>query len=68
MKPLRDRLQTAVDDFGLRINKVAEHSGVKVETLYRLRAGTQMTLNETDSINLHEYLKTIEQRTEKEAK
>jgi len=61
-KPLRDRLQVCAEDVGLRINKIAEHSGVDVQTLYRLRAGTQQTLNETDAIKLHEYLKQFEEQ------
>ena len=61
--PLRTRLQYIVDVIGIRINKIAENSGVDPQKLYNLRSGVQKTLNEPDAINLHEYFKKYEQNT-----
>lgn len=58
---LRTRLQYLIDVVGLRINKVSEHSGVEVQKLYNLRSGVQKTLNESDAIKLHEFLKKYEE-------
>lgn len=57
MKSLKTRLAKYVDDVGIRINKIAEDSGVDLDRLYRLRAGAQKGLTEQDAIRLHDYLK-----------
>ena len=61
---LRKRLQHVIDNVGMRINKVAENSGIEKQKLYNLRSGVQQTLTESDAIKLHEYLKQFETETE----
>ena len=58
---LRNRLQYVIDNVGMRVNKVAENSGIDKQKLYNLRSGVQQTLNESDAIKLHEYLKQFEE-------
>jgi len=57
---LRNRLQHVIDNVGMRVNKVAENSGIDKQKLYNLRSGVQQTLTESDAIKLHEYLKQFE--------